>query len=131
MQKQKKIKVSKGVVQENTQEVVQVTVAKKPKDLNKLARLISLTGANYDTTDAEVYKDRIEKMSINDLQNEALRVGLKSNIDNSTKNIAIGTMMNLFYDNIRQLTADISGTNQANLNEKKRQKLTELMAAAR
>lgn len=49
--------------------------------LNIAATLLRSSGALFDTLDMNIYKARLDSFSLNDLHNEALRVGLKIGTD--------------------------------------------------
>ncbi len=101
---------------------------------SKLERLTAILKGNnntYDTLDAAEYRNRIDHMSLNDIQDECMKVGLKPNVTIETKNITIGTLMELFNENKKGFLPDESGQNQTVLTDDKRMKLTELMKNAR
>lgn len=97
----------------------------------KLTSLLRESGGKYDTNDAGEYQTRLESFSLNDLQDEAMKVGLKPNITTEARSLAISSMLDLFYENQRTLTPDNSGHNQTQLSDKKREKLLNLMRDAR
>lgn len=124
-------KVSKGVLPTETTQI-----PKSDKDLLKLKNerltaLLKATNAKYNTLDAAEYQSRIEHMNLTDLQDECMRVGLKPNVTTETKNISIGTLMDLFNENRRAFLPDESGQNKNNLDQNQREKLLELMKSAR
>lgn len=133
------IKRGRGRPPKVKQSVLPVNVAKTLKsdqDLSKLKNerlttLLKATNSKYDTLDDIEYRSRIEHMNLTDLQNECMKVGLKPNVTIETKNISIGTLMDLFYENKRSFAPDESGQNKNVLSEDKRAKLLELMKNAR
>ncbi len=106
-------------------------VTPEPSTSEKITNLLRATNARYDTIDSKVYSDRIERMTLNDLQDEAMRCGLKPNVTMDTRNVCLDTLMNLFYENKRAAMPDESGFNQTNISDEKRTKLLDLMKDAR
>jgi len=97
----------------------------------RLNALLRVTDGKYNTLDDKEYRSRIEHMTLTDLQDECMRVGLKPNVTVETKQISIGTLMDLFYENKRSFVPDESGQDKTVLSEDKREALLELMKVAR
>lgn len=57
--------------------------------LETASNLLRASGALFDTLDLEVYKTRLDSLSLNELHNEAIRVGLKTGTDRSNCTRAI------------------------------------------
>lgn len=126
-----KVKVSHGVLPTDPIKTsIEDKNASKTKQ-EKLTQLLRATGSKYDTFDENEYRSRIESMTLTDLQEEAMRVGLKPNITIETRSISLDTLMDLFYDNKRSFIPDESGNNKTVLSEETANKLLELMKNAR
>ena len=95
----------------------------------QLSALLRTTGAKYDTLDMDVYKARLDNMSLNDLRDEAIRVNIKPLGDRSLTTI---TLIGLFREEVLKFTPNISGIDKTpKLDPDKRARLTELMKNAR
>lgn len=116
--------------------VVSVTVlentALKPTDeipnrkhLEQAAILLRDSGALFDTLDLETYKMRLDNFTINELNNEAFRVGLGGGADRYNTTRAI---MEIFNDYRRKFSANFSGFPQNdNLSPEKKKTALDLM----
>jgi hypothetical protein len=101
----RKIVIEKPIV-ESSKDVL------KKQDPQVIASLLRASGALFDTLDLDVYSNRLDSFSLNELHNEAFRVGLKAGADRKHCTRAI---LEIFGDYRRKLTPispnEISGEN--------------------
>ncbi len=123
--------VSKALLPVNKAIVVNKDKTSPEARAERLASLLRVSHNKYSTLDEAEYQDKIEKMSLTELQDECLKVGLRPNTTTETRNITISTLMDLFHENKRSFKPDESGHNKSVISDDKRAKLTELMKSAR
>lgn len=111
-----------------------LTIAKSevldaPKDLNKAGELLRASGALFDTLDSDIYRARLDSFSLNELTNEAFRVGLKGGQDRTNTTRAI---LEVFQDYRNKFVPNYLGVGQKDgLSDDKRTKALELMKDGR
>lgn len=101
----------------------------KQNKIEEAATLLRNSGALFDTLDLEVYKHRLDSFSLNELYNEAFRVGLKGGSDRTNCTRAI---LEIFNDYRSKFAINYQNVGQKdNLTPEKRQKALELMRDGR
>lgn len=101
----------------------------KSSKLDKAASLMQMAGGKFDTLDLDTYKARLDNFSLNELNNEAFRIGLKGGADRSN---TVRAILEIFNDYRRQITPDFSGTNRSDgLTAEKRATIANLMKDGR
>lgn len=110
--------------------------AKKSSDLSEKQRkleqatvLLRSSGALFDTLDLETYKQRLDSFSLNELYNEAFRVGLKGGVDRTNCTRAILEVFNDYRSKFAPNYGDLG--KRDNLPPDKRQRALDLMKDGR
>jgi len=118
----KKSKISKKI------ETVSNEVLKEDKT-QKIRELLRSSGALFDTLDLEVYKQRLDNFSLNELYGEAERVGLKRGAERVNCTRAILALFNEYRSKFVPVYGGIE--TKVDLNDAKKAKILELMKDGR
>lgn len=93
---------------------------------DELTDMLKVAGAKYNTLDTEIYKTSLDAMTINELYNEALRVGLKAYGERS---LTTRTLIDLFNQYRAQHLPSYYSSSEVNahLTEEKKAEILNLM----
>lgn len=102
----------------------------KTPSLKKVANLLKINGAKYNTLDVNEYKKFLDSLTINGLYDEALRCGLKAY---GERTLTTRTLIDLFnqYCALNVPNYKSAGIDTAKLSEEKKAKILDLMKDAR
>lgn len=125
-----KIQEPKKVRSKKTQlTVAKSDIVEQPKNPQQIAELLRASGGLFDTLDYDVYRLRLDNFSMNELTNEAFRVGLKGGQDrfNTTRGI-----LEVFQDYRNKFMPSIMGISAKDgMSEEKRALALSLMKDGR
>ena len=94
-------------------------------NLEQAAALLRDSGALFDTLDPNVYKERLDNFTMNELNNEAFRVGLGGGADRANCSRAI---LEIFNDYRRKFVLDYQNVaSNDNLSPENRKRALDLM----
>jgi hypothetical protein len=124
-------KVSQGILPTDKKDKVEPPKPdKNPAESTeiKLTKLLQINLARYDTLDHDTYKDKLEKMTLPELHEECVRVGLRPVND---RGLTTQTLLQVFRQEVVRLNPSAGGIDRTKLSVEARNKLTQLMKDAR